>query len=399
MVLCASIVKANRFHYNHRMRIALAGLIFVSALVWGQGKGKAPAPPAGRGAAVQLGYEVHADRTVLFRLRAPEATVVQVTGDFADGATPMTRGADGTWTATVGPLRPAIYNYAFTVNGQRVLDPASPMIGTADRNPGASLFEVKGDALAPWDAQSVPHGTVHVNSYNSKKFGGALRMVYVYTPPGYEASTARYPVMYLMHGAGGNESSWFTAGRANIILDNLIAEGKAKPMIVVMPYGRPGTSTTLDPSPAPPAVVGAPAFPQDVVEDVIPFVEKLYRITANADNRAIAGLSMGGNQTLEIGLTHTDLFHYIGAFSPVIFNATVDQDHAPAFSNVAETNKRLKLFRIYIGDTDTLLASNQSYHALLDQRGVKHVFTLTKEGHVWRNWRDYLVDFAPWLFR
>lgn len=370
----------------------LIGLIAACGIAAGQGKGKAaPAP--------QLGFEVRPDRTVVFRLRAPDASVVQVTGDFADGATPMTKAADGVWSATVGPLRPALYNYAFTVNGARVLDPVSPMIGTADRNPGSSLFEVKGDAPAPWDAQNVPHGTVHVNYYNSKKFGGALRMVYVYTPPGYEASTARYPAMYLMHGAGGSESAWFTAGRANIILDNLIAQGKAKPMIVVMPYGRAGISTTLDPSPAAPAAAGSPTFPQDVVEDVIPFVEKLYRITANADSRAIAGLSMGGNQTLQIGLTHLDTFHYIGAFSPVIFNASVDQDHAPAFADVAATNKKLRLFRIYIGDTDTLLESNKSYHALLDQRGVKHTFTLTKEGHVWRNWRDYLVDFAPQLFR
>ncbi len=361
------------------------------ALAMGQGKGKGPA--------AQLGYEVRSDRTVVFRLRAADATVVQVSGDFADGSVAMVKNADGMWTATVGPLRPALYNYAFTVNGARVLDPASPMVGTADRTPGTSMFEVKGDSAAAWDPRDVPHGTVHVNYYNSKRFGGALRMVYVYTPPGYESSTARYPAMYLMHGAGGNESSWFTAGRANIILDNLIAEAKAKPMIVVMPYGRPGTSTTLDASPAVPIPAGAPAFPQDVVEDVIPFVEKLYRITPGADNRAIAGLSMGGNQTLEIGLTHLDTFHYIGAFSPVIFNASVDKDHAPAFADVAATNKRLKLFRIYIGDTDTLLESNKSYHALLDQRGVKHTFTLTKEGHVWRNWRDYLVDFAPRLFR
>ena len=382
-----------------RVTIGLLLTILTCSLAMGQGKGKAAAAPGGRGAAAQLGYEVRADRTVVFRLRAADATAVAVTGDFADGATPMVKGADGMWTVTVGPLRPALYNYAFTVNGARVLDPASPMVGTAYRTPGASLFEVKGDALAAWDPQDVPHGTVHVNYYNSKKFGGALRMVYVYTPPRYESSNGRYPAMYLMHGAGGNESSWFTAGRANIILDNLIAQGKAKPMIVVMPYGRPGTSTTIDASPAAPAVAGAPTFPQDVVEDVIPFVEKLYRITANADNRAIAGLSMGGEQTLEIGLTHLDTFHYIGAFSPVIFNATVDKDHAPAFADVAATNKKLKLFRIYIGDADTLLESNKSYHALLDQRGVKHTFTLTKEGHVWRNWRDYLVDFTPQLFR
>jgi enterochelin esterase-like enzyme len=373
------------------MRNILVGLLLISGLAAGQGKGKATAAPA-------PGYEVRIDRTVTFRLRAPDATAVQVSGDFADGATAMTKGADGVWSATVGPLRPALYNYVFTVNGARVLDPASGLVGSADRTPGSSLFEVKSAEPAPWDAQNVPHGTVHINYYNSKTFGGAQRMVYVYTPPGYEASSARYPAMYLLHGAGGTESTWFTAGRANIILDNLIAQGKAKPMIVVMPYGRPGAGTMVEAVP-PLAGGGAQQFPQDVVEDVIPFAEKLYRITANADNRAIAGLSMGGNQTLQIGLTHLDTFRYIGAFSPVIFNASVDKDHAPAFADVAVTNKKLKLFRIYIGDTDTLLESNKSYHALLEQRGVKHTFTLTKEGHVWRNWRDYLADFAPQLFR
>src|SRR5215831_9068392 len=204
------------------------------------GAAAAPATPA---------YEVQSDRTVVFRLRAPDATAVEVTGDFGS-ATTMAKGPDGTWSATVGPLRPAIYNYAFVVNGVRTLDPANPWTGTADRTPGSSQFEVKADALAPYDLQTVPRGTLHINYYNSKKFGGALRMIYVYTPPGYENSSTRYPSLYLMHGAGGNESSWVTAGRANTILDNLIAQRKARAMIVVMPYGRPGESTTLAP-PAP----------------------------------------------------------------------------------------------------------------------------------------------------
>jgi len=354
------------------------------------GAGNAPAAPA---------YEVRPDATVMFRLRAPEATAVQVTGDFGD-ATPMTKGQDGFWTAMVGPLRPAIYNYAFTVNGVRTLDPANPWTGTADRTPGASQFEVKAAAPAPYDVQATSHGALHIHYYNSKKFGGALRMVYVYTPPGYETSSTRYPTLYLMHGAGGNESSWVTGGRANLILDNLIAQGKARPMIVVMPYGRAGQSTTIGPpAAASPADPNAPVFPNDVVEDVVPFVDKTFRTASGADNRAIAGLSMGGNQTLNIGLNNLDTFHYIGAFSPVIFNQTVEKDHAPAFTDVAATNKKLKVFYIYCGDTDTLFASNKSFHDLLDQKKIRHNFVETKEGHVWRNWRDYLADFAPRLFR
>ena len=370
----------------------------------------AQAPPAGgrggrggrgaaSGAAAVPAYQVQSDRTVTFRFRAPDATAVQLTGDFGAAAA-MTKGQDGAWSATVGPLRPAIYNYAFTVNGVRALDPANPWTGTADRTPGSSQFEVKADQPAPYDPQPVPHGTLHINHYNSKKFGGALRMVYVYTPPGYETSATRYPSLYLMHGAGGNESTWFTAGRANIILDNLIAQGKARPMIVVMPYGRPGESTTLGSlAPAPAAAPGAPVFPNDVVEDVLPFIDKTYRTASGADNRAISGLSMGGNQTLNIGLNNLDTFHYIGAFSPVIFNQSVEKDHAPAFANVAAANKKLKVFYIYCGDADTLFESNKSFHELLDLKKINHTFVQTKEAHVWRNWRDYLADFAPRLFR
>jgi enterochelin esterase-like enzyme len=356
----------------------------------GRGARPAPASPA---------YEVHPDRTVTFRLRAPDATDVKVSGDFTQNAVTMLKGQDGNWSVTAGPLRPALYNYAFTVNGVRAVDPANPMIGAADRASGSSIFEVRAEKPEPWDVQAVPHGTVHINYYVSKKFE-APRMMYVYTPAGYETSTTKYPALYLMHGAGGEESSWFAEGRANLILDNAIAEGKAKPMIVVMPYGRPGQAATFGPSnlpafPPEPRVV----FPNDVVEDVIPFAEKNYRISARADDRAIAGLSMGGNQTLQVGLTHLDTFHYIGAFSPVVMNQSVEEDYKEALSDPASTNKKLKLFYIYCGKTDTLFQSIDSFSQLLDQRKINHKFVQTEEWHVWRNWRDYLVDFAPRLFR
>jgi len=392
-----------------RLEVALL-LVFGSSLL-------AQAPPTrargGRGgSATPPAYEVRSDRTVTFRLGAPEASTVQVSGDFGAAAA-MTKDQDGMWTATIGPLRPAIYNYTFTVNGVRVLDPANPWTGTADRTPGSSLFEVKADSPALYDPQPVPHGSLHVHYYNSKKFGGALRMLYVYTPPGYETSSVRYPSLYLMHGAGGNESSWVIQGRANIILDNLIAQGTAKPMIVVMPYGRPNESTTLnpfasdpDPLPSDPAAalsraffLGAAVFPNDAVEDVVPYIDKNYRTASGADNRAIAGMSMGGNQTLAIGLNNLDAFHYLGAFSAVIFNPTIEKDYALAFADVAATNKKLKVFYVYCGDADMLFASNKSFHELLDQKKIKHTFVESKEGHVWRNWRDYLVDFAPRLFR
>ena len=358
----------------------------------GRGPG-APAPPS---------YEVRPDRTVTFRLRAPDATMVTVSGDFADGPQSMTKGADGTFTATAGPLRPALYNYTFSVNGVRVVDPTNPMVGAGDRSSGPSLFEIKGDKPSPWSIQSVPHGAVHINYYVSKKFD-AQRMMYVYTPPGYDTSATKYPALYLMHGAGGIESSWFSAGRANLILDNLIAEGKARPMILVMPYGRAGGAATLGlssaPTVAPPSQSPAVVFHNDVVEDVVGFAEKTYRISSRPDDRAIAGLSMGGHQTLLVGLTHLDMFRYIGAFSPVIFNQSAEQDFKAAFADAAATNKQLKQFYIYCGNKDTLFLSNKSFHALLDQRKITHTFVESEGAHVWWNWRDYLVDFAPRLFR
>jgi enterochelin esterase-like enzyme len=360
---------------------------------------KGAAKGGGRGAPAVPGYEVSADRKVTFRLRAPEATTVTVSGDFATGAQTMTKGPDGVWTFATAPLRAAVYNYRFTVDGIATSDPNNPMLGTADRGNGSSLLEVKGDKPSPWSVQPAPHGNIHINTYVSKTMN-ATRNIYVYTPPGYETSTARYPALYLMHGAGGSESSWVTAGRANLILDNLIAEGKAKPMIIVMPYGRAGQSTTFGPAPVVvPEDQKNLTFPNDVVPDVIEYAEKNYRIAAGADNRAIAGLSMGGNQTLIIGLSHLDLFHYVGAFSPVIMNANADQDFKTLFADAAGANKKLKVFNIYIGKEDTLYMSNVSFHQLLDQHQIKHVFTETEGAHVWWNWRDYLVDYAPRLFR
>jgi enterochelin esterase family protein len=203
--------------------------------------------------------------------------------------------------------------------------------------------------------------------------------------------------MYLLHGAGDTEAGWVTVGHANLILDNLIAEGKAKPMIVVMPYGRPAPSATLNLTAPAPVTEPGITFPTDVFEDVVPFAEKTYRISAKADDRAIAGLSMGGNQTLQVGLTHLDAFHYIGAFSPVVMNP--EQAFKDALADPAGTNKKLKLFYIYIGKLDTLYAGNQAFIKILNDHQVKHTFVETEEWHVWRVWRDYLADFAPRLFR
>jgi enterochelin esterase-like enzyme len=371
---------------------AIAAILFAFS---GMLPAQAPTAPAGPRPPAPPAYKVNADRTVSFRLHAPDVTAATVSGDFTQTPQPMIKGEDGTWTFTSAPLRPAIYDYSFTVNGLRVNDPSNPLVKTGDKS-SSTMFEVKGDKPALYDIQPVPHGTVRIEYYVSKKFE-APKMIWVYTPPGYETSTGKYPALYLLHGAGDTEAGWVTTGHANLILDNLIAEGKAKPMIVVMPYGRPAPSATLDV--IAPEAVSEPGvtFPNDLVEDVVPFAEKTYRISAKADDRALAGLSMGGNQTLQVGLTHLDLFRYIGAFSPVVINP--EQAFKGALEDPSGTNKRLKLFYIYIGKLDTLYASNQNFDKLLKDRKVKHEFVETEEWHVWRNWRDYLADFAPRLFR
>lgn len=356
---------------------------------------QSPVAPRGRPAPASPAYTVNSNRTVTFRIKAPAATAVTVSGDFTQTTQPMVKQEDGTWSFTTGVLRPALYNYSFSIDGASVSDSSNPLVSPGDRS-SSMMFEVKEEAPAVWDLQAVPHGTVRIDYYVSKKFG-VPKMLWVYTPPGYEGSTVRYPAMYLLHGAGGTESSWVTAGHANLILDNLIAQGKAKPMVVVMPYGRPGPSATLGLTAAAPATEPGVTFPIDLVEDVIPFAEKTYRISARPEDRAIAGLSMGGNQTLQVGLTHLDLFRYIGAFSPVVMNP--EQVFKEALADPEGTNHRLKLFYIYIGKLDTLFASNQAFDRILRQHHIQHSFVETEEWHVWRNWRDYLADFAPRLFR
>jgi enterochelin esterase family protein len=341
--------------------------------------------------------EVKQDRTVTFRLRAPDATDVKVGGDFIQGPQQMTKQEDGVWDVTLGPLNPAIYSYTFRVNGVSVLDPVNPMIKAGERT-SESMFEVpvdQGAKAAPYDLQNVPHGTIHVNYYDSKSLGAARR-IDVYTPPGYESEKGTYPVLYLLHGSGDTEAGWTTIGRANLILDNLIAAKKAKPMIVVMPYGRARPDVYLAPFAT--ANTQPDAFANDLLKDVIPMVEKFYRISGKPDQRAIAGLSMGGGQVLQIGLHNLDEFHFIGAFSAALRTQSMEEQYKEVLNDAAGTNKRLKVFYIACGKTDSLFEPAQAFDETLTKHEIKHTFVPSEEGHVWRNWRNYLADFAPLLF-
>ncbi|HTX37171.1 MAG TPA: alpha/beta hydrolase-fold protein [Bryobacteraceae bacterium] len=387
-------------HSLHFAAAAVAACLTVS-LAFAQGA-MAPGVPGGRGGRGGRGapqppsYEVHPDRTVLIRLRAPEATSVKLNGDFLQGSKDLTKSDDGMWTITVGPLAPAVYNYTFTVDGVRDIDPNNPMVKLGDRS-SESMFEVPGDKPASYDIQNVPHGTVHINWYPSATVG-ALRSIYVYTPPGYEEGRSKLPVLYLLHGSGDTEASWVDVGRANLILDNLIAAGTAKPMIVVMPYGRPLPDVMLAPTAGRGAGNANQEFGNDLLHDVIPYVEKLYRVETKADDRAIAGLSMGGGQALQIGTAHLDTFHYIGAFSAAA-RGNPEEAFKDFLADGAAVNKKLKLFYIACGKADGLFPGSEALSEALDKHQIKHTFAPSEEGHVWRNWRNYLTDFAPQLFR
>ncbi len=377
------------------LRFLIASLFVATPLMVAQAP-PTPAPGRGMYTPPKPSYEVHPDRTVMLELKAPQATDVKLSGDFVQGPQQMQKAEDGTWSITLGPLAPAIYSYTFSIDGVREIDPVNPMIQLGDRSP-SSMFEVPADKPAPYDFTSVPHGTVHINWYESKSLS-VPRSVYVYTPPGYEEGKTKYPVLYLLHGSGDTEAGWVTIGRANLIMDNLIAQGKTKPMVVVMPYGRALQDVAFGPTKQP--STDRNAFTTELLDDVIPYVEKSYRVSAKQPDRAIAGLSMGGGQALQIGFTHLDTFRYIGVFSMGIQpNANAEETYKDSLANADATNKKLKLFYIACGKADGLFPSAQKLNDLLEQHQIHHTFVPSEEGHVWRNWRNYLADFTPQLFR
>ena len=364
----------------------------------------------GRGGPPIKSPEVLADRRVTFRVAAPEATKVElrspgdIPGSVGRGVAPMvlTKTADGVWEITVGPLPAGAYRYAFAVNGVAVVDPRNP--ATSQTNTTVySLVVVPGSEF--FDTRAVPHGAVASVHYQSTSLGGIRRM-HVYTPPGYEAGRDRYPVLYLLHGAGDIDESWSTVGRAGFILDNLIALHRAKPMLVVMPAGH--TTDAGAAFGAPTAARGNPGlasasdpFVADFVADLMPYVEKNYRVLTDRQSRAIAGLSMGGGQTLNIALPHLDQFAYIGVFSsgiPANVAGAWERQHRAELNNPA-TKPGLKLLWFGTGKDDFMIETSRSSVALMKKHGFSPVFVESEGGHTWLNWRDYLSAFAPQLFR
>jgi len=375
--------------------------LLLSAAVYAQGPGQRP---------MVNSPEVSADRKITFRLLAPEATAVRVAGGDMPGnmkGLEMTKGENGVWEATSAPQEPGAYRYTFVVNGVTVIDPRNPASSESNTNVW-SVAVVPGSES--YDTKDVPHGAVAEVTYQSKALGRARRM-HVYTPPGYENGKLKYPVFYLLHGASDSDDSWTSVGRAGFILDNLIASGKAKPMIVVMPHGhtdRGGYRPQRQ----------RDEFFQDFTGDIKPYIEAHYRLQPGRANRAIAGLSMGGYQTMNIGMAQLDQFAYIAVFSSGLiseFSPARPAANGPALpagtgpaewekANAAMLNneaakKGLKLLWFGIGKDDFLLQVSRKTVEYLKTKGFTPVERETEGGHTWLNWRAYLTELAPQLFR
>lgn len=367
------------------------------------------------GAAKVHSPELLADGRVTFRILAPKAAAVLVEGNWTGGRElPMTKDDSGLWSATTPALPPELWAYTFSVDGVRTLDPNNYNVAR-DGVGFMNTVLVLDDKSAVFQPQRVPHGTVSAMWVPSTVTNTPHRM-FVYTPPGYEEGTTKYPVFYLLHGSGGDEDAWPTMGIANIIMDNLIAQGKAKPMIVVMPNAYASEIASLDlagPRTAPPPGVGGgtttyEANEKEIISDLVPFVDKHFRSIPNRDNRALAGLSMGAGITINVAFKRLDTFAWVGVLSSGSFRTTatapggasVIEKIAPDFfANPTATNKKLRLLFFSVGTEDNRLPSLNELQEQLRSRNINFVFKTYPGEHEWRVWRHSLVDLAPMLFK
>ena len=401
----------------------------------------APQAQAPGGAAQVRSPEITPEGMVTFRLAAPNAASVLVrntSGGFLDwpggNEVAMAKGDDGVWSATIGPLKPEYYVYVFVVDGVQAQDPRN-IFRVRDGQRYGSALHIAGEFTSDYAVNDVPHGTLHLVWYPSPALK-MTRRLYVYTPPGYETSAARYPVFYLLHGGGGDEDAWTTLGRTPQIMDNLIAQGKAKPMIVVMTNENANQIASPDfVAPRAATAPGGPGnpmqgtamldFPKSIITDLIPFIDKAYRTLPDRESRAIAGLSMGGGMTLLAAFNNLDTFAWVGIFSaglppmpgvavkiapppnaanlrgPDITN-TIDKQKLAALLPQLDSNAnaRLRLFYVSIGSQDGLITAHNAFKELLEEKGV--TATIVEKpgyGHEWAFWRVSLKDLAPRLFQ
>ena len=376
------------------MKVRFTVLMSVIAVLVQTGFAQQPAgPPASRTPAVRS-PDVHPDRRVTFRIYAPKANEVTVSGEFEVGAPAhkMTKDAQGIWSVTVGPFEPEIYEYDFIVDGVQMLDPRNPAV-KYNRGPAAisSLLDIPGTNPRAFDIRPVPHGKVDIRYYDSKTTKQARR-VHIYTPPNYERMTSRLPVLYLLHGADGEDSVWTAFGRAPVILDNLIADKIMPPMIVVMPNGYGygwDSGVAADKQQA--------DFRKDLVDDLIPFVQANYRASSDRKDRALAGLSRGGGQTLSIGLRQLNLFSRLGVFSAGSNNP--QEAFKDVAANAKKVNEQLDLLWIGCGTDDFAMSGAKRLDDFLTANAIEHIFRPTGGEHTWIVWRQYLREFAPLLWK
>jgi enterochelin esterase-like enzyme len=343
--------------------------------------------------------EVQPDSRVIFRFRDPNAAIVEVSIEGQAAHLPMEKDAQGVWTATAGPMSPDFYGYSFVADGVELIDPANSLIKPNLLHPESEVH-VPGPSSLPWELNPVPHGVIHHHFYHSS-IASIDDDFYVYTPPDYDRTKQDYPALYLLHGFSDDASGWTAVGRANVILDNLIAQGKMKPMVVVMPLGygdydviRRGWDSWKDKDLA---RTNLRLFTDLLLREVIPQAESMYRLRKDRDSRAIAGLSMGGAESLLTGLNHLDQFAWIGAFS----SGGIDlADFNSEFPNLsASANKKIKLLWIACGTEDHLIGVNRQFKSWLKAQGVQFTDIETPGMHTWMVWRRNLSALAPLLFR
>ncbi len=371
-------------------------LVFQLNCLWAQ-------PPRGP---YVISPVVHEDNTVTFSYLAPEAGQVLLNGQFQSGNVPMLKGEQGIWSVTVGPIKPDIYPYSFMVDGVTVMDPANVSFFPNERFKG-SLVDVPGKAPLVHAMKNVPHGSVTYEYYPSVR--NTTGRVVVYTPPGYNSNPDQeYPVFYLVSGTTDTEETWFKVGRANLILDNLIAEGKAIPMIIVMPYGNVEATIAEQyglPKPADPAreseegAMRAAQFETDLVENIIPYIEKNYRVKADRQNRAIGGFSRGGGQTLRTAFGNMDLFAWVCCYSAYLPQADMEESYRHIFLHPDQTNEQLSLLWISVGKDDFLYEDTTSFMEFLKSNDVDFTSHISEGGHTWMNTKQYLAETAQLLFK
>ena len=350
--------------------------------------------------------QVLPDKKVTFRYLAPSAKDVKLGGSqFGAVQVPMKKDSLGIWSVTVGPVRPDIYPYSFIVDGVTVMDPANVDFFPNERFK-ASLVDVQGFTPLIHAMRDVPHGSVNYEYYPSVE--GTTGTLVVYTPPGYDKNaSAKYPVFYLISGTTDTEETWFKVGRTNLILDNLIAEGKAKPMIIVMPYGNPAATIASQKGggkPADPAgresadaVNRSRQFEDDLIKNIIPYVEKNYRTIANKDSRAIGGFSRGGGQTLRAAFGNMDKFSWICCYAAYLTQQEIEKTYPSLVDNPDNTNKQLKLFWVGVGNEDFLYNQTAEFLNYLKTKKINYKSLVTGGGHTWMNTKVFLAESANYF--